>query len=110
METVAVKRVPRTAPPLALLKVTRKVFVPSTNPSFRIGTIIVRLVCPGPKASVPETAGILRPTFRSSIQRGIIHAHRQVGVAGSLNDQWYCAGTFRHGIAARRELERRWKG
>ena len=52
MLTVAVVRDPRTAPPVGLLRVTRKVLVGSLMPSLRIGTVTTLTFSPGAKNSV----------------------------------------------------------
>ena len=61
IDTGTFVRAPKSAPPVGLLKMTRKDLVPSTKPSFKIGTTMALLVSPAPKASVPETAVYFNP-------------------------------------------------
>jgi hypothetical protein len=61
IRTVVLVRAPSTDPPVGLLKKTWNVLVPSTKPSFRIGTTIVLFVSPTPNDSVPDTATYFKP-------------------------------------------------
>jgi hypothetical protein len=56
MVTVATLGVPRTAPALGPLSVTVNVSAGSLSVSATIGTLMTRLVIPGPNVSVPPVA------------------------------------------------------
>jgi hypothetical protein len=62
-----------TAPPVGLLRTTRKALVPSTKPSFKIGTTMVLLVSPAPKAKVPEIAVYFGPAVAVPL---LVHSPR----------------------------------